>query len=171
MNDEIRIRIKRNVVRYQSFKERLERTIRAYHNRAIGSAKVMEELIKIARELRESIRAGEELGLTEEELAFYDALSRGEIFIASNEELKKLVRELIRTIKNNLSIDWTEHENVKSKVRASVKRLLRRQGFSPVRYPMAVELIMKQAEVLYRDWPTLAFEYMEEAMFSPGQSI
>ena len=170
LNDEIRIRMKRNVIRYQSFKERLERTIRAYHNRAIGSAKVMEELIKIARELRESIRAGEELGLTEEELAFYDALSQGEISIASNEELKKLVQELIKTIKNNLSIDWTEHENVKSKVRASVKRLLRRYGFSPIRYPMAVELIIKQAEALYKDWPTLTLEYTGGAMFSPGTS-
>jgi type I restriction enzyme R subunit len=171
LNDEIRVRMRRNIVRYQSFKERLERTIKAYHNRAIGSAKVMEELIKIARELRESIRAGEELGLTEEELAFYDALSRGEKFIASDEELKKLVKKLVETIKKNLSIDWTEHENVKSKVRASVKRLLRRHGFSPVRYPMTIDLIMKQAEALYRDWPTIEFEFAVEPTFYPGQGV
>ena len=167
LNDEIRVRMRRNIVRYQSFKERLERTIRAYHNRAIGSAKVMEELIKIARELRESIKAGEELGLTEEELAFYDAISRGEKFIASDEQLKKLVKKLVETIKKNLSIDWTEHENVKSKVRAAVKRLLRRHGFSPVKYPMTINLIMKQAEALYRDWPSIGFEFTVEPSFYP----
>jgi type I restriction enzyme R subunit len=171
LNDEIRVRMRSNIVRYQSFKERLEKTIRAYHDRALGSAKVMEELIKIARELRESIRVGEKLGLTEEEVAFYDALSRGERFIASDKELKKLVKKLVKTIRGNLSIDWTEHENVRSKVRAAVKRLLRKHGFSPVKYPTTINLIMKQAEALYKDWPTLSFELMDNYAFNVGQSI
>jgi len=171
LNDEIRVRLRRNIVRYQSFKERLEKTIRAYHNRAIGSAKVMEELIKIARELRESVKAGEELGLTEEELAFYDALSKGEKFISSDEELKQLVKKLVETIKKNLSIDWTEHESVKSKVRASVKRLLRRYGFSPTKHPETVNLIMRQAEVLYKDWPILGFEFVGGYTFDTGGGI
>jgi len=158
LNDEIRIRLRRNIVRYKSFGERLERTIQAYHNRAIESAQVIEELIKIARELKDSLKAGEKLGLSEEELAFYDALSHGKEFIMSEEELKKLVRELVKSIKRNLSIDWVEHENIKSKIKVTVKRVLRTHGFSPIKYPSAVDLIMKQAQVLYKDWPVLTFE-------------
>jgi len=160
LNDEIKIRLRRNIIRYKSFREKLEKTIQAYHSRAIESARVIEELIKIAGELKESLKAGEELGLSEEELAFYDALSHGKEFIMSDEELKKLVRELANSIKRNLSIDWVEHENVKSKVRVTVKRVLRTHGFSPVKYPSAVDLIMKQAQVLYKDWPALTFEPM-----------
>jgi len=154
VNDEIRIRMRKNVVRYGSFRERLEKTIRAYHNRAMESTKVIEELIKIAREIRESLRVGEELGLTEEELAFYDAISKGKRFIMSDEELKKLVRTLVKSIKRNLSIDWTKHENVRSKIRAIVKRTLRKYGISPTKYPSTINLVMTQAEVLYKDWPT-----------------
>jgi type I restriction enzyme R subunit len=162
INDEIRIRLRRNITRYGSFRERLEKTIRAYHNRAIESAKVIEELIKLAKEIKESIRAGEELGLSEEELAFYDALSRGKEFVMSDEELKKLVKELVKSIKKSLSIDWTEHESVRSKVRAAVKRTLRIHGLSPLKYPSTIDLIMKQAQVLYKDWPTLGYEFTRE---------
>jgi len=162
LNDEIRIRLRRNIVRYRSFRERLERTIQEYHSRVIESAKVIEELIKIAKELKESLRAGEELGLSEEELAFYDALSQRKEFVMSDEELKKLVRELVKSIKRNLSIDWVDHENVKSKIRVLTKRTLRIHGTSPVKYSSTVDLIMKQAEVLYKDWPTLGFEFPRE---------
>jgi len=155
INDEIRIRIRRNIVRYNSFRERLERTITAYHNRVIESAKIIEILMQIAKELRESEKAGEELGLSEEELAFYDALSQGKEFIISDKELRKLVRKLVESIRRNLSIDWTQHENVKAKVRASVKRLLRKQGYSLVKYPSTIEMVMTQAETLYKDWPIL----------------
>ncbi len=158
IDDEIRIRLRRNIIRYESFRERLERTIRAYHSRAIESAEVIEELIKIAREIKESIRAGEELGLSEEELAFYDAISYGKEFVMSDEELKKLVKDLVKSIKNNLSIDWTVHESVKSKVRAAVKRTLRLHGLPPVKYPLTIDLIMKQAQALYKDWPIVGFE-------------
>ncbi|MEM5805250.1 MAG: type I restriction endonuclease subunit R [Candidatus Aenigmatarchaeota archaeon] len=155
LNDEIKVRMRSNLVRYRSFKERLEQTIKAYHIKAMESAKVMEELIKIAKELKESVEAGEKLGLTEEELAFYDALSQGKEFIMSDQELNKIVKELVNSIKKNLSIDWTEHENVKSKVRATVKRLLRKHGFSPIKYPSTVEMIMRQAQLLYKDWPII----------------
>lgn len=171
INDEIRIRLRRNIVRYRSFRERLERTIQAYHSRAIESARVIEELIKIARELKESLKAGEELGLSEEELAFYDALSHGKEFIMSDEELKKLVRELVKSIKRNLSIDWVDHENVKSKIRALTKRTLRTHGISPVKYPSTVDLVMKQAEALYKDWPTLGFEFTRDYTFGDLNSF
>ena len=166
LDDEIKVRIRSNLVRYRSFKERLENTIKAYHNKTLESAKVMEELIKIAKELKESIKAGQELGLSHEELAFYDALSRGKEFVMSDEELKKLVRELVKSIKRNLSIDWVEHENIKSKIRVTVKRVLRRHGFSPAKYPSSVNLIMKQAQVLYEDWPiTHGLDYTQDFSF------
>ena len=171
VNDEIRIRLSKNIVRYRSFRERLERTITAYHNRALESAKVIEELIKIAKELKESLKVGEELGLSEEELAFYDALSQGKEFVMSNTELKKLVRELVKSMKRSLSIDWTEHENIKSKIRVVVKRTLRKHGLSPVKYLSTVSLIMKQAEVLYRDWPTLEFALVRESYAFDGATF
>jgi type I restriction enzyme R subunit len=87
--------------------------------------------------------------------AFYDALSYGKEFVMSDEDLKKLVRKLVKAIKRNLSIDWTEHENVKSEIRAAVKRTLRIHGLSPVKYPSTIDLVMKQAQVLYRNWPML----------------
>ena len=109
---ELDISLLARALRFSSFKERLERTIRAYHNRAITAAQVMEELIKIARELRESEIETERLGLTEEELAFYDALALGKEYVLSDEQLKKLAKKLVDTIRKNLSIDWAKHESV-----------------------------------------------------------
>ena len=103
-------------------------------------------------------------GLSEEELAFYDALSRGKEVVMSDKELKKLVRELVKSVKRNLSIDWTEHENIKSKIRVIAKRNLRKHGLSPAKHPSTIDLIMKQAQALYRDWPTLGFEFTRESL-------
>jgi type I restriction enzyme R subunit len=160
--EKISARAGRNPLRFSSFKERLERTIRAYHTRAISSAQVMEELIKIARELRESEAEGERLGLTEEEVAFYDALSLGKEYILSDEQLKKLACKLVSIIKKNLSIDWTRHESVKARVRAAVKRVLRAYGIPPVKHPDVVKLIMGQAEALYKEWPIIQMPYPME---------
>lgn len=160
--EKITVRIKCNPLRFSSFKERLEKTIRAYHARAISSAQVMEELIKIAKELRESEIEREKLGLTEEEIAFYDALALGKEYILSNEQLKNLAKELVTIIKKNLSIDWTKHESIKAKVRATVKRVLRVSGISPIKYPNTVKLIMDQAEVLYKEWPIIQVPYLTE---------
>jgi type I restriction enzyme R subunit len=155
LDEKIVARVRRNPLRFSSFKERLEKTIRAYYARAISAAQVMEELIKIARELVESEIEGEELGLTEEEIAFYDALAWGKEHILSNEQLKELAKKLVNVIKKNLSIDWTKHESVKAKVRAAVKRVLRTSGISPIKYPSTVDLIMEQAEALYGEWPII----------------
>jgi type I restriction enzyme R subunit len=160
--EKITVRVKCNPLRFSSFKERLEKTIRAYHARAISSAQVMEELIKIAKELRESEIEREKLGLTEEEIAFYDALALGKEYILSNEQLKNLAKELVTIIKKNLSIDWTKHESIKAKVRATVKRVLRVSGISPIKYPNTVKLIMDQAEVLYKEWPIIQVPYLTE---------
>jgi type I restriction enzyme R subunit len=131
----------------------------------------MEELIKIARELRESEIEGEKLGLTEEELAFYDALARGKEYLASNEQLKELAKKVVNTIKRNLSIDWTYHESVKAKIRSEVKKVLRASGVPPAKYQSTVDLIMKQAEALYKEWPTIQGPYSIEISSDLGISL
>jgi len=171
LDEKIMMRIRRNPLRFSSFKERLEKTIRAYHARAISAAQVMEELIKIAKELKESEIEREKLGLTEEEIAFYDALARGKEYILSDEQLKKLAKKLVNIIKKNLSIDWTKHESVKAKVRAAVKRVLRTSGISPIKYPNTIKMIMEQAEVLYKEWPIIQPLYSEELLTDFGFSL
>jgi type I restriction enzyme R subunit len=128
IEDEIRVKMRRNVVRYRSFKEMLEQVLKAYQNRSLQSAEVIARLVELARELRAVEHRGQALGLTEEEMAFYDAVARGQEHIAGDEQLKTIARELVAAIKKNLSIDWTDHENVKAKIRAAVKRLLHRMA-------------------------------------------
>jgi type I restriction enzyme R subunit len=155
LEEKIALRAGRNPLRFSSFKERLEKTIKNYHARAISSAQVMEEIIKIAREFKESEMEGETLGLTEEELAFYDALAMGKEHILSNEQLKELAKELVNMVKKNLSIDWTDHESAKSKIRLAVKRVLRAHGIPPSKYANIVDLVMSQAVALYKNWPII----------------
>jgi type I restriction enzyme R subunit len=171
LTEKIAVKVKRNPLRFSSFKERLEKTIRAYYARAITSAQVMEELIRIARELRESEIEGEKLGLTEEELAFYDALARGKEYLKSNEQLKELAKKVVNTIKRNLSIDWTYHESVKAKIKSEVKKVLRASGVPPTKYQSTVDLIMKQAEALYKEWPTIQELYSIEIPGELGISL
>jgi len=152
INDEITGKMKKNVVTYRSFKEMLEKTITQYQNRTIESAEVIERLVEMARELRTVEHRGEKLGLSEEEVAFYDAVAQGREYIESDEQLLEIAKKLVVTIKRNLSIDWTDHENVKSKIRASVKRLLQREGFTREVYEPLVGTIMEQAINLYQDY-------------------
>jgi type I restriction enzyme R subunit len=156
IDDEIRVKMRRNVVRYRSFKEMLEQVLKAYRNRSLQSAEVIARLVELARELRAVEHRGRALGLTEEEMAFYDAVAKGQEHIGGDEQLKTIARELVAAIKKNLSIDWTDHENVKARIRATVKRLLRRHGYKPAACEPLVVIIMEQAENLYRDWPEAA---------------
>jgi type I restriction enzyme R subunit len=156
LNDEIKTKMRKNVIQYRSFKEMLERTIAQYHNRALHSAEVIQRLVEIAREIRAVPGRGEALGLTDEEMAFYDAVAKGYKYVERSEQLKEIACELTATIKANLSIDWTDHENVKAKIRAAVKRLLKRRGFKPDEANILVLTIMEQAESLYEDWPEAA---------------
>ncbi len=152
INDEITGKMKKNVVTYRSFKEMLEKTIAQYQNRTIESAEVIERLVEMAKELREVESRGEKLGLSDEEIAFYDAVAKGREYIESDERLLDIVKRLVDTIKRNLSIDWTDHENIKSKIRASVKRMLIREGFTREVYEPMVGIIMEQAISLYQDY-------------------
>ncbi len=159
INDEITGKMKKNVVTYRSFKEMLEKTIAQYQNRTIESAEVIEHLVKMARELRDVESRGEKLGLSDEEIAFYDAVAQGREYIESDEQLLDIAKKVVNTIKRNLSIDWTDHENVKCKMRASVKRLLMREGFTREVYEHLVGTIMEQAISLYHDYTPMSADF------------
>ena len=154
LNDEIKIRSKRNLVQSKSFAEMLEKTIRKYQNRTIDAAKVILELIELAKEMREAHRRGEKLNLTEEELAFYDALETNDsaVKILGDETLRTIAHELVKTIRKNVTIDWTVKEGVKAKLRTMVKRILRKYGYPPDKQEKATQTVLAQAELLCAEW-------------------
>jgi type I restriction enzyme R subunit len=156
LEGEIKTRRRKNVVQARSFAEMLENAIRRYQNRAIETAQVIEELIALAKELREADRRGEKLGLTEEELAFYDALETNDSAVAvlGDETLRTIAQELVRVIRNNITIDWTFRENVRAQLRVLVKRILRKYGYPPDKQEKATQTVLEQAEVLSRAWST-----------------
>lgn len=154
LEGEIRTRGRKNVVQARSFAEMLEKSIAKYQNRAIETAQVIEELIALAHELREAHQRGERLGLTEDEVAFYDALGVNDsaVKVLGDESLKLIAQELVRAVRNSVTIDWTVRENVRAQMRVIIKRILRRYGYPPDKQARATELVLEQAEVLCRDW-------------------
>jgi len=150
LNDEIRIRQKKRLVQSRSFEKMLEETIHRYKNRAIETVDVIEHLINLAKELREADRRGQELGLTEAELAFYEALEVNDsaVIILGDEVLRKIAHELVDQIRKNVTIDWTVKESVKAKMRVMVKRILTKYNYPPDKQPKAVATILEQAEIL-----------------------
>jgi len=150
LNDEIRTRQKKRLVQSRSFEQMLQETIQRYKNRAIGNVEVIEELIKLAKELREADKRGEDLGLTEAELAFYEALEVNDssVKILGDEVLRKIAHELVEQIRKNVTIDWTVKESVKAKIRVMVKRILTKYNYPPDKQPKAVVTILEQAEIL-----------------------
>ena len=154
LEGEIKIRRRKNVVQARSFAELLERAIRRYQNRTIEAAQVIEELIELAREMREADRRGEKLGLSEEELAFYDALETNDsaVQVLGDETLRTIARELVEAVRRNVTIDWTVRENVRAQLRVIVKRILRKYGYPPDKRERATRTVLKQAEVLSAEW-------------------
>ena len=154
LNDEIRTHSRKNVVQGRSFAEMLERSIRAYQNRAVEAAQVVEELIEIAKEMRQAQDRGEELGLSDDELAFYDALEVNDsaVQVLGDETLRAIAVELVKTVRRNLTIDWTLRESVRARLRVMVKRVLRRHGYPPDRQETATATVLEQAEALCVDW-------------------
>ncbi len=154
LHDEIKTRSKKNLVQSRSFAEMLEKAVRAYQNRAIETAQVIEELIKLAKDIREADHRGEELGLSEDEVAFYDALETNDSAVAvlGDENLRIIARELVETVRRNVTIDWTVKETVRAKLRVMVKRILRKYGYPPDKQEKATETVMQQAELLCADW-------------------
>jgi type I restriction enzyme, R subunit len=129
----------------------IEQALRKYQNRAIETAKVIEELIQLAREMREPGGRGEKFGLTEDEVAFYDALETNDsaVKVLGDENLRAIARELVATVRANVSIDWTVRENVRVQLRVLVKRILRKHGYPPDK---ATQTVPEQAEVLSEGW-------------------
>ena len=134
----------------------LEQTGRRYGNRAVEAAQVIEELIQLARDMREANARGETLGLTEDELAFYYALETNDsaVQVLGDETLRDIARELVETVRSNVRIDWTLRENVRANLRRLVKRILRKHGYPPDKQEKATQMVLGQAEALSTDWAT-----------------
>ena len=154
LKGEVSTRRRKNVVQARSFSEMLEQTLRRYQNRAIEAAQVIEELIGLAKDMREANERGERLGLSENELAFYDALETNDsaVQVLGDETLRDIARELVNTVSNNVTIDWTLRENVRAHLRVLVRRILRRHGYPPDKQEKATQTVLEQAEVLSEGW-------------------
>jgi len=154
LKDEIKVRSKRNVVQSQIFSEKLKKTLNAYHNRAISTMEVIEELIKLAKELDAATKRGEDLGLSDDEIAFYDALASNDSAkqALGDNKLKLIAAELITQVKKSVTIDWTLRESARAKIKVLVKRILNRHGYPPDLQEEAVKTVLAQAEVLCAEW-------------------
>ena len=154
LNDEIKLREQRNVVESRQFSEMLDRALLGYQNRSIEAAEVINELIELAKKMQQASRRGEELGLRDDELAFYDALlARKDVAgILDEDALKPIAQELVRQIRKNASIDWTERETAQAKLRALVRRTLRRLHFPEETREAIVVDIMTQAKLFSDEW-------------------
>jgi type I restriction enzyme R subunit len=157
LSGEIRQRRGKNVVEARSFAGMLEDSVRKYQNRAIEAAQVIEQLIELAREMREAGARGEELGLNDDELAFYDALETNDsaVKVMGDEALREIARELVTAVKANVKIDWTQRENVRAQLRVLVKRILRKHGYPPDKAVRATETVLEQAAVLSESWAVI----------------
>ena len=154
LRGEVSTRRRKNVVQARSFAEMLEQTLRRYQNRAIEAAQVIEELIQLAKDMREANARGERLGLSEDELAFYDALETNDsaVQVLGDETLRAIAQELVQTVRNNVTIDWTLRENVRAHLRVLVRRILRKHGYPPDKQERATLTVLEQAEVLSEGW-------------------
>lgn len=154
LNDEIKIRIKRNLIQSKKLSEMLEVTIRKYQNNLLTAAQVIDELIRMARDIRASDARGKQFNLTTEEMAFYDALAVNNSAreVLGDDTLRDLARVLVERVRSNTTIDWTIKESVRAKLRTIVKRLLRQYGYPPDMQSLATESVLKQAELLAEDW-------------------
>ncbi|MXY57611.1 MAG: type I restriction endonuclease subunit R [Gammaproteobacteria bacterium] len=154
LKGEVAARRRRNVVQARSFAEMLDVAIRRYQNRSVAAAQVIEELIELAREMRKAGERGEQLGLSDDELAFYDALETNDsaVQVLGDETLCVIARELVHTVRANVTIDWTLRENVRANLRRLVKRILRKYGYPPDKQESATSTVIEQAEILSAGW-------------------
>ena len=154
LNDEIKIRSKHNVVQSRSLMEMLESSIKRYQNNLITAAEIIQEMIDLAREIKVADKRGEKMGLSKDELAFYDAVANNQSAkdLLGDETLLKLARILVERVKENASIDWTVKESIKKKLKVIVKRTLRQYGYPPDLQKLATETVLQQAEALAEFW-------------------
>jgi len=154
LEGEIKSRFASNVVQKKKFSDMLSDVVQRYQNRSIEAAQVMEELVQMAKDFRDAARRGEQLGLTEDEVRFYDALAHNESAVRelTDETLKKIAHELTENLRKNLTVDWTQRDSVQAKLRLMVKRILRKYKYPPDMEVSAVELVLRQAEALGAEW-------------------
>ena len=154
IDGELRSRSRVNVVQTRAFSQRLEEAVARYHSNAITTAEVLQELIGLARDIRAAHSRGEEEGLSEEEIAFYDALAQNEsaVEIMGNDELRVIARELLDGLKSNASVDWQHRESARARMRLLVKKILRKHGYPPDLSAEAVQTVLQQAETLAARW-------------------
>ncbi len=154
LKDELKVRSQRNLVQSQRFSDKLRKTLNAYHNRAIATQEVIEELIALAKEMDAGTKRGDALGLTDDEIAFYDALAVNESAVQAmgDDKLKLIATELITQVRKSVTIDWTLRESARAKIRVMVKRILNKYGYPPDLQEEAVKTVLAQAELLCADW-------------------
>jgi type I restriction enzyme R subunit len=154
LSDEIKTRSRRNVVQSRMFSEMLKKALLAYQNRAIATHEIIEELIKLAKEMRQAAKRGEDLGLTDDETAFYDALAQNvsAVQVMGIDQLKVIACVLVKQVRESVSIDWTVRESARAKIRVMVRRILRKFGYPPDLQAEATKLVLEQAEALCADW-------------------
>jgi type I restriction enzyme R subunit len=154
LKDEIKTRMRKNVVQARSFAQMIEEAILKYQNRTIEAAQVISELINLAKEMQQAQKRGEDLGLTEDEVAFYDALEVNDsaVKVLGDETLKTIAHELVAAVRRSVTIDWTMRESARAQIRVIVKRILRKYGYPPDKQEKATKTVLEQAEVLCSEW-------------------
>ncbi len=158
LGDEIRLHEKKNLAQARSLRELLEKTLTKYHNRLIDVAAVIQEMIQIRADLKKSHQRAEDLGVTEEELAFYDALASNLGSVYDDQFIKELVHDVVASVKRNLKVDWTapHRDDVRASVRSAVKRTLRSRGVKPEHFDRLLDVVMEQAVASFAAWPVAA---------------
>ncbi len=165
LNDEIKTRQKVNLVQSKKFSEMLEKSMKSYQNNLITSAQIIEEMIRLAKDIKEADRRGEDMGLDFREYAFYTALEVNDSSVAvlGDEILRHIARELVDTVKRNTNIDWTVRETIQAKMRIAVKRILRKHGYPPDLETKATETVIEQAKLLANDFSSKLYETNEDS--------
>jgi type I restriction enzyme, R subunit len=152
--DEIRIRHRKNIIQARSFEELLDKAIKAYTNKSIEAAEIVQWLIELAKKMQQEQQRGKKLNLSEEEVAFYDALADNEsaVEVLGDKTLHLMAKELVDTVRKNVTVDWTLRDNVQAKLRVLVKRLLKKYKYPPDMQQKATDTVLDQAKLLCKDW-------------------
>jgi type I restriction enzyme R subunit len=154
LNDQLKTQSKKNLVQSRLFSDMLQKTIQKYQNRSLDTAEIIAELVNLAKNMREAHSRGDKLKMSDEEIAFYDALEVNDsaVKVLGDETLRQIALELVDAVRKNASIDWTVKESVRAKMRAIVKRILRAHGYPPDKQEQATLTVLAQAELLCKDW-------------------
>ena len=154
LSDEIRLRSKHNLAKSKTLMEMLDGALKRYQNNLLTTAEIIEELIRIAREINASDKRGKDMGLSEDELAFYDALetNNSAVKVLGDDQLREIAREIAEKVRRNATIDFAIKETARARIMVIVRRILNKYGYPPDKQPAAIELVMKQAENLADVW-------------------